>query len=392
MLQQEQTQRSDKLEEGYCLRRTRERSGDLALAIIFLLVGGIFLAFFFMGRALPEEVARLDDKTLLAYRFSPFLGACAAALGLFLASRSLRDALFPEKSALAQSIRDQLPYPDEAPPVNELFAMVDQDLRQNGLWCGAMGIGKEWVLGDAVSCIPRIRGVFSREERRTSHSGGRTRVTCIYEVWIVDDRRQRQVTSLRSRQELEAAMNGLRRRAPAAVFGVYDSKDYKDLVYEKDEMRRHAQEQAYEQRKAMQDERKRREREALAQNQVLTLPDGSVTSRVTWDVIHELLFGPSRTGQPNAFQLVPGVSFYGQGRAFSRLACIPGGARGLTRILIEEYSGAPGAPGQYAWTRDVDAGEAEDVLRGWLRGAVPPLEHWTRMERAGRTWQAVERR
>ena len=48
---------------------------------------------------------------------------------LFRSYRSLRDALIPEKSALARSIRAQLPYPDEAPPVKELFAMVDRDLQ-----------------------------------------------------------------------------------------------------------------------------------------------------------------------------------------------------------------------------------------------------------------------
>ena len=132
-------------------------------------------------------------------------------VGLFLAYRSLRDALVPEKSALAQSIRNQLPYPDEAPPVKELFAMVDQDLKQNGQWCGKLGVGKEWVLGDEVSSIPRIRGVFSRVERHTRHAGKRTQVTYIYEIWIVDERRERQVTTLKSRRELEEAMDCLRR-------------------------------------------------------------------------------------------------------------------------------------------------------------------------------------
>ncbi len=81
------------------------------------------------------------------YRLSPFLGAGAALIGLFLAFLSLRDALFPEKSALAQSIRSQLPYPDEAPGVQELFAMVDRDLKENGQWFGKLGVGREWVLG-----------------------------------------------------------------------------------------------------------------------------------------------------------------------------------------------------------------------------------------------------
>ena len=68
-------------------------------------------------------------------------------VGLFLAYRSLRDDLVPEKSALAQSVPGQLPYPEKASPVKELFAMVDQDLKQNGQWAGKLGVGKKWVLG-----------------------------------------------------------------------------------------------------------------------------------------------------------------------------------------------------------------------------------------------------
>ena len=48
------------------------------------------------------------------------------------------------------------------------------------------------------------------------------------------------------------------------------------------------------------------------------------------------------------------------------------------RILLEEYSGTPGVPGQYAWAQDLSTGEAETVLRDWLRGELPPLEGWTR--------------
>ncbi len=378
--------------EGYCLQRTRGRLRGLIPAGIFLLVGGIFLCFFFMGLSLPEEVARLNEESRHAYQFSPFLGAGAAAVGLFLAYRSLRDALFPEKSALAQSIRSQLPHPDEAPPVEKLFAMVDQDLRENGEWCGKIGIGKEWVLGDEVSRISRIRGVFGRNERKTSHSGKRTHVTNIYEVWIVDDRQQQQVTSLKSKQELNDALDCLRRRAPSAVFGDYNSKEYADLVYTKDERQQYAQERAYRQRKALQEEQERLKQKHLSQNQVLTLPDGSVTSRVTWDSIRQLLLRPSQTGEAGPFQLVPSVPFQGEGHVFSRLVCLPGGQQELTRIFLEEYSGAPRIPGQYAWIRDVTAGEAEEVLRGWLQGKIPYLGNWVQMERAGLTWQQASAR
>ena len=45
-----------------------------------------------------------------------------------------------------------------------LFAMVDKDIQASGQWFDRVAIGKEWVLGDDVSSIARIRGVFSRDE------------------------------------------------------------------------------------------------------------------------------------------------------------------------------------------------------------------------------------
>ena len=385
-------QQPDGPEEGYCLQRTRGRLTGLIWAAIFLMGGGLAIWFFAVAQTMPYEVEKLKEELSFGYYLIPVAGAAAMLVGLFLAYRSLRDALVPEKSTLAQSIRSQLPYPDEAPPVKELFAMVDQDLKRNGQWCGKMGIGKEWVLGDVVSYIPRIRGVFSREEQHTRHAGNRTQVTYIYEVWIVDDRREQQITSLRSKKELEQAMDCLRQRAPAALFGFYDSKEYKELVYAEEEEEQLAQERAYRQRKARFEEQDRQEQERLAQNQVLTLPDGSVTSRITWDTIHQILRQPDQIGKTVPFQLVPGVPIQGQGHTFSRLVCLAGGAAQPTRILMEEYSGTPDVPGQYAWTRDVTTGEAEQVLRAWLRGEIPELGNWTPMERAGRTWQETAKR
>lgn len=377
-------QQPDGPEEGYCLQRTRGRLTGLIPAALFGAGGAMVLWIFYLGQTIPGEVERLDDQMRIIYYVCPFLGAGAILIGLFLAFRSLRDALVPEKSALAQSIRDQLPYPDEAPPVKELFAMVDRDLRANGQWCGRMGIGKEWVLGNVVSYIPRIRGVFGRVERHARRAGERTQVTCIYEVWIVDDRREQQITSLRSKREVEDALDCLSRRAPAAVFGTYDSKEHKDLAYAEEEEQQYAQERAYRQRKARQEERERQEQERQAQNQVLTLPDGSVTSRINVEELLRLL-RPDRTGEAGPFQLVPGIPLQGAGHTFSRLVCFPGGGPELTRILLEEYSGTPGEPGRYAWSREVSTGEAETVLRAWMRGEVPTLDGWRPLERSGRT-------
>ena len=385
-------QQPDGPEEGYCLQRTRGRLTGLIPAALLAVGGGLAIWFFAVAETMPYEAERLKEEMSFGYYLIPVVGAGAILVGLVLAYRSLRDALVPEKSALARSIRSQLPYPEEAPPVKELFAMVDQDLKQNGQWYGRLGVGREWVLGDEASSIPRIRGVFSRVERHTRHAGKRTQVTYIYEIWIVDDRRQQQVTSLRSKREVEEAMDCLRRRVPAAVFGEYDSREYNDLIYAEEEEQRYAQERAYRSRAAQYEEQNRREQEQQAQNQVLILPDGSVTSRITWDTIHQLLLRPNQTGEAAPFQLVPGVPFQGQGHTFSRLVCLAGGTAQPTRILMEEYSGTPNVPGQYAWTQDLSAGEAETVLRGWLRGEIPALDGWTHMERSGRTWQPVMER
>ena len=380
----------NRAEERFCLRRTRGRLKELILAALLLAGGALCLYFFYLGQTLPGEVERLDDQMRIFYYLCPLLGAGMVLIGIFLAYRSLRDTLVPEKSTLAQSIRNQLPYPEEAPPVRELFAMVDQDLRENGLWCGRLGIGKEWVLGDEASRIPRIRGVFSRSERHTRSAGKRTVVTYLYEVWIVDDRREQQVTSLRSQKELDDAMDCLRRRVPAAVFGTYSSREYNDLIYAREDDQQYAQEQAYRQRAAQFEEQRRREQEAQAQSQVLTLPDGSVTSRITPEDLRQLLLRPGRTGEESPFQLVPGVPIQGEEGAFSRLVCLPGGFQEPVRMLLEEYSGTPGVPGQYAWAQDLSTGEAEAVLRDWLRGELPPLEGWTKLARAGRAWRPLD--
>lgn len=112
-------------------------------------------------------------------------------------------------------------------------------------------------MGMRSPASPASGGVFSREEHRTRRAGKRTQTVHIYEIWIVDDRRKRQVTTLRSRKELDEAMDCLRRRAPAALFGVYDSKEYQDLVYAKEAEQQYAQERAYRQRKARFEEQKR---------------------------------------------------------------------------------------------------------------------------------------
>ena len=268
--------------------------------------------------------------------------------------------------------------------------MVDRDLKGNGAWFGKLGVGREWVLGDVVSRIPRIRGVFSRVERQTHHAGKRTTVTYIYELWIVDDCQRRQVTSLKSKRELEEAMDCLRQRAPAALFGAYDSKEYQDLVCVKEDMQQYTQERAYRKRAAQVEEQNRKEQEGLAPEpgahparRLGDLPDHSGRSSPAAASAQ-----PDRGGRPlpaGARRPLPGGGTHLQPLGLPPRRGPGAGAHSAGGIFRRPRSAGP-----VRLDPDVSTGEAETVLRNWLRGEVPSLDGWTRMERSGRTWRPLD--
>lgn len=205
---------------GYCLDRTRKRLARLGWSLLYL---GIAVC---CGVVFIEQVQ--EDHSAWTFEEWAKLFTCgvitfgAALLCVYETYTDLRDALCPSKSRLAKSIRSQLPYPDEAPDVTELFARVDRDIQENGIWFDRVAIGKEWVLGDDASFIPRIRGVFSRNEIKTHISNSRSQTTRIVQLWLVDDRKQTQCTDLRNPSELDMAVNCLRLRCPEAFFSSYN--------------------------------------------------------------------------------------------------------------------------------------------------------------------------
>ncbi|NBI09263.1 hypothetical protein D1641_04420 [Colidextribacter sp. OB.20] len=204
-------------EGGYCLDRTRKRLARLLWSLLYLLLAAGCGVVFFMG--FGEEKEELMDWAVWLVSGGGF----AVFMVCFVIETwmDLRDAFFPARSRLAKSIRSQLPYPDEAPPVEELFAMVDRDIQENGQWFDRVAIGREWVLGDDVSSIARVRGVFARDEIKSRYINGRYQSARIIELYIVDDRRQIQSTGLRKPAELQAAVSCLRLRAPEAHFDGY---------------------------------------------------------------------------------------------------------------------------------------------------------------------------
>ena len=204
---------------GYCLDRTRKRLARLVWSALYLFLAAGCGVVFFMGLGEDKSAWGLKDwaiEIVSGGGFAIFVLCC-----LYETYTDLRDAFFPAKSRLARSIRSQLPYPDEAPPVEELFAMVDRDIQENGQWFGRVAIGEEWVFGDDVSAISRIRGVFPRDEIEVHYNNGRRQSTRIIELYIVDDRGQVQSTSLRKPGDLQAAVDCLRQRVPGARFAEY---------------------------------------------------------------------------------------------------------------------------------------------------------------------------
>lgn len=204
---------------GYCLARTRERLICLAWAVLLIFFAVCLGVYCFV--LLTEDKDGWDYMNYI-YLVIGLLGmAVCTVSGIYEGYTAIRDSLFPEKSRLAASIRSQLPHPDLAPSIQELFSIVDQDIEENGEWFGKVAVGKEWVLGDEASYIPHIRAVFGRDEIQTHHTGRGAQLRRIVQIYIVDNRKQVQVTSLQNSRKLNLLLSCLRLRAPLAYFGNY---------------------------------------------------------------------------------------------------------------------------------------------------------------------------
>lgn len=203
--------------EGYCLSRTRKQLKGVLWSLLFLFIGAALAAFFYVGW--KKDHADWDRKDILSLIVSGLGAVVMTILSIYQFYTSLRDTFFPGKSRLAKSIREQLPYPEEAPPVKELFAMVDQDLEENGLWFDSVGIGKEWVLGDMANRIDRIRGIFTvdRIHQHNTQTGIRSYRTL--ELVLIDNRWKKSVTAFYKPKELQAAAEYLSLKVPGAVCG-----------------------------------------------------------------------------------------------------------------------------------------------------------------------------
>lgn len=363
------------VQEGYCLSRTRKRASWVMWGVLWLAVSGA--AFWMLYIGLKQDQTYWEDADYVTLISSGVVGVLLLLLGLYMGYHGVRDAFFPEKSTLANSIRSQLPYPDEAPPVKELFAMVDNDLKENGQWFDAVGIGREWVLGDFATRIDRIRGIFVVDEIHRRHSGNRTSTT--RELVLVDDRWQKQATSFQDPRELRAAADCLALRVPGARRG---TNDQWGSFLNMDDAEREDFELEFRQNKS---------RRASAQLQQETMSGGvqdmilssggDVTSRVTLSLAEEHL------------RRCAG----GEERCFTLTSTRPvEGTEGVFRAIHVSASdgtvwlGAETADGSTIATRGVGEQEARRILSSWLRHEAPDTSGWEMQRTTPKSGKSIE--
>lgn len=351
--------------EGYCMARTRGCLKWLPLGVVIAALGGAFLWAGWYGREHNLTMEKSEEIGM------PIAGLIFLLFGLYVSYASVRDSFFPEHSALAASIRAQLPYPDEAPPVAELFAMVDKDLQESGQNFGRVMIGKEWVLGDHASYIPRIRAVFGRDEIVTHHSGNRTTTSREVELYIVDDRNQTWYTDVKNPRELPMILDCLRLRAPDACFG-----DYRELSAYLGT----SEEQREERERKFRRKQEAKVTESMAhppepeQKVILAASGTAPTSRVDKAILQRILEGEHRD---EGLALVAGKPLLWQGVNYGTLWCHPDREEG-TRLVLEEYvPGASRSTQRQGLCRYVDSDlEAIGVLLAWAEGRIDQPELW----------------
>lgn len=366
---------------GYCYAKSKNGMKHLGFAVLFLLIG---LA---MGVYAVSQM-RLDksdwDYMKYAELVIGWLGAAGfAAAGCYEGYTAVRDALRPEKSKLAKSIRSQLSNPEAAPGVKELYAVVDKDIQENGQWFDGVAVGKEWVLGDEASYIPRIRLIFGRDEIVRRSGGNSYRVI---ELIIMDDRRQVQTSTLHNPNELKQLINCIQLRAPEAMVKPYNEY-YEWRRKPEDEWQRMLIE--YRRKQSDKELSSYQQNQNISQSMVLRLSDGSVTSRVTKDLVNKTLTDCLKS-DGDWFLLIPGTPISANGKIFYGLECFAffdGESEDTSKRALEQEANAQlflrtcpysdENKQETALEYHTNGEGARRIVEQWLGGSIPELNGWT---------------
>ncbi len=368
------------VEEGYCLTRTRKKLTWCLWAVILLVLAAGLGVMFYVG--LGQDRTYWETKDYVTLAVSGGGAVFLLALGIGLGYVGVRDAFFPEKGTLARSIRNQLPFPDGAPPVGELFAMVDDDLKENGVWFGEAGIGKEWVLGDEANRIDRIRGIFTVDKIRRNSTQTGSRTTRILELVLIDNRWHKSVTDFKDPQDLRDAAEYLALRVPDAVRGVNDQ--YGDFLGKNDVERDNFE------REFLQKQNRRASEQALkkagsdgAQEMILEAADGTATSRVTLSLVEEHL-QRCLSGEEPFFVLTPTRPAEAGDQAFRALHCYAQEENaGTEQVMLAAEPVSDAGNGTLFRVLVADRWEAKKILEGWLKRQAPDVTGWQLAMRTG---------
>lgn len=350
-------------QEGYCLSRTRKKIGWVLWGILWLAVSAV--AFWMLTIGLQQDRTHWENTDYVTLISSGVAGVLLLLLGLYMGYHGVRDSFFPEKSTLASSIRSQLPYPDEAPPVKELFAMVDGDLKEHGQWFDGVGIGQEWVLGDAATRIDRIRGIFVVDKIHTRQTGNHTTTSRELTLILIDDRWQKWATDFKNPDELRSAADCLALRVPGARRGYNDQWS---SFLNMDDAAREDFEREFRRNKSRRASAEL-QRETLGggtQDMVLSA-GGEVTSRVSVSLVEDHL-RRCLSGQERSFTLTSTRPIEGAAGAFRAIH--------VSATDGTVWLGAETADGGFIVTKGLEEREARRVLSSWLRREVPDITGW----------------
>lgn len=365
--------------DGYCMAHLRKQLPLALVGLLFILAGlGGAVYAWMMYKETPVQWPNVIGGVVVA-----FLGI---VIGFYQVFVVVRDACFPEKSALAQSIRSQLEHPDEAPDVVELFSMVDNDIAENGVWFGPLAVGKEWVLGDEASCLARVRGIFYLDEIRRHHSSNGTKSTRILQLILLDDRRQTQTTDFLSPDDLEGAVLYLRECLPDAFYG---KKAQMEPLLEQTE------EQWYQTEAELAQQRAQREKDkndfTKHQNTILRRADGSVTSRITLPLLRDTLEECQKSIEETFF-LEATQPVLIDDTAYLSLECTAGTALGTqVRLLLTQAPQTGGAAPAQGMQLFAQPEQAMRVMTAWLQRQTLDLTQWTPVSVAGSRFKTNRR-
>ena len=272
--------------------------------------------------------------------------------------------------------------------------MVDKDIKENGMWFDRVAVGSEWVLGDDVSLLSRIRAVFGRDEIVSHGSGKNRRHTRVVELYIVDDRKQSQISTLRNPKELPMLIDCLKLKVPDALFLPY--KQYFEYISKSNdawetlnrEYRRRKAEREFQAAQTVQTQD--------AQNMTLSTTFAGVTSRVTEDLVRKTLRDAvelAKSQDEAFFDLTPSRPFESDGVCYSLIQCAAFGSqldenrnrvKGLwIYLVLVPVPGPDGKPVRNSMELSCTQEHAESILLAWLRGEVPDLRNWEEIDLSG---------